>query len=805
MERIQDKADENSISEHSPSSIVALAIKGNKKSKFVVQWALNKFVPEGIIVFKLIHVHPGIKGVPTPMGNVIPISQVRTDVANAFRKEVEWQTNQKLLPFKRMCEQRKVHADIVVIESDDVASAVAEEVAKGAITKLVVGASSRSIFTSKHKGISAKISVCTPRFCTVYATSKGKLSIRPSDIQVDDSIIDDTSGTSFSSSSSSNYTSTSQTDTGSLASYAPSHSSSLTTQRFQALSSINQTLLKTSTGLIETNHSRGRSLDFGRENITSTTSRNSDIDYALNRSSSYKSVISDTESLNFDQNSAKEEPLAIEHPSPNRQENVNLELEKLRIELRHAQGMHAVAQSESIDASRKLNDLSKRRSEESMKLKEILAKEEMAIELARHEREKYEAAAREAEYLKECAEREAAERKEAELKAIRAAKDKEKLEDAITGSTPLYRKFAWDEIVSATSSFSEDLKIGMGAYGKVYKCSLYHTTVPVKVLHPNRGHNSKQFQQELEILSRTRHPNLLLLLGACPEHGCLVYEYMENGNLDDRLLRKNNATPIPWFERYRIAWEVASALSFLHSSKPKPIIHRDLKPANILLGRNLVSKIGDIGLSTMLQSDNLSTMYKDTEPVGTLCYIDPEYQRNGLISPKSDVYALGIVILQLLTAKPAIGITHVVETAIGAGKLTDILDPEAGSWPFQETLELAQLGLSCAELRRIDRPDLKDQVLPTLERLKEIADRTQQSPSIVFVRSRPPNHFICPILQDVMDDPCVAADGYSYDRKAIEKWFQENDKSPMTNMALPHKHLIPNYTLLSAIMEWKSQ
>ncbi|XLU42218.1 hypothetical protein S245_037032, partial [Arachis hypogaea] len=101
-----------------------------------------------------------------------------------------------------------------------------------------------------------------------------------------------------------------------------------------------------------------------------------------------------------------------------------------------------------------------------MKLKEILAKEEMAKELARQEREKYEAAAKEAKYLKECAKREAAERKEAELKAIRAAKDKEKLEDAITGSAPSYRKFAWDEIVSTTSSFSEDLKIGMGSFGK---------------------------------------------------------------------------------------------------------------------------------------------------------------------------------------------------------------------------------------------------------------------------------------------------------------------------------------------------
>lgn len=222
---------------------------------------------------------------------------------------------------------------------------------------------------------------------------------------------------------------------------------------------------------------------------------------------------------------------------------------------------------------------------------------------------------------------------------------------------------------------------------------------------------------------------------------------MENGSLEERLHRVNNTPPIPWFERYRIAWEVASALVFLHNSKPEPIIHRDLKPANILLDHNFVSKIGDVGLSTMLNSDAscVSTMYKDTAPVGTFCYIDPEYQRTGLISPKSDVYAFGMVILQLLTGKPALALAHVMETAIDDDRLVDILDSEAGNWPFEETKELAVLGLHCTELRRRDRPDLKDQVLPVLERLKEAADRARDT--AFSVQSSPPNHFICPILK----------------------------------------------------------
>ena len=93
----------------------------------------------------------------------------------------------------------------------------------------------------------------------------------------------------------------------------------------------------------------------------------------------------------------------------------------------------------------------------------------------------------------------------------------------------------------------------------------------------------------------------------------------------------------------------------------------------------MVSKIGDVGLSTLLPSmGDLSTMIKNTAPVGTLCYIDPEYQRTGVLSMKSDVYALGIVILQLLTARSPMGLAHVVETALEDGCFVDILDASAG-------------------------------------------------------------------------------------------------------------------------------
>jgi len=330
---------------------------------------------------------------------------------------------------------------------------------------------------------------------------------------------------------------------------------------------------------------------------------------------------------------------------------------------------------------------------------------------------------------------------------------------------------------------------------------------------------------------------LVLLLGACPDHGALVYEYMENGSLEDRLFQVNDSQPIPWFVRLRIAWEVASALVFLHKSKPTPIIHRDLKPANILLNHNFVSKVGDVGLSTMIQAaDPLSTkftMYKQTSPVGTLCYIDPEYQRTGRISPKSDVYAFGMIILQLLTGQQAMALTYTVETAMennNDDELIQILDEKAGNWPIEETRQLAALALQCTELRSKDRPDLEDQILPVLESLKKVADKARNSLSAA--PSQPPSHFFCPllkvitcllrylftckrsevnlkknvvILQDVMKEPCIAADGYTYDRRAIEEWMENHRTSPVTNSPLQNVNLLPNHTLYAAIVEWRNR
>lgn len=219
---------------------------------------------------------------------------------------------------------------------------------------------------------------------------------------------------------------------------------------------------------------------------------------------------------------------------------------------------------------------------------------------------------------------------------------------------------------------------------------------------------------------------MVLLLGACPEYGCLVYEYMANGSLDDRLFRRGNTPALPWQLRFRIAAEIGTGLLFLHQTKPEPLVHRDLKPANILLDRNFVAKISDVGLARLVPPSvaNNVTQYRMTSTAGTFCYIDPEYQQTGMLGIKSDVYSLGIMLLQVITAKPAMGLTHHVERAVEKGAVEEVLDPTVPDWPVEEALFFAKLALRCAELRRKDRPDLGRDVLPALNRLRALGEES---------------------------------------------------------------------------------
>ncbi|KAL2534044.1 Protein kinase protein with adenine nucleotide alpha hydrolase-like domain [Abeliophyllum distichum] len=398
------------------------------------------------------------------------------------------------------------------------------------------------------------------------------------------------------------------------------------------------------------------------------------------------------------------------------------ELRRLRLELKQITLMYNAACKEAVTAREKVREIGQWKSEEARKLEEVEHSQEAALAIVEREKQKCKAAVEAAHKAQQMAEMESERRKRAELKFKFESQEKQKAMEALSRIEVRYRKYSIDEIEVATNCFSRSRKIGEGGYGSVFKATLSQTSVAIKVLRPDISQGQKQFQRELEVLSNLRHPNMVILVGACPEYGCLVYEYMENGSLEDRLCRKNNTPPIPWSTRFRIAAEIATALLFLHQTRPNPLVHRDLKPGNILLDRNYVSKISDVGLSRLVPpslADN-RTQYQVTAAVGTFCYIDPEYQQTGMLGTKSDIYSFGIILLQIITAMPAMGLTYIVERAIEKGQFTEILDQTVKDWPVEEALSLAKLALKCCELRKRDRPELDSVILPELERLRDL-------------------------------------------------------------------------------------
>ncbi|KAL3517169.1 hypothetical protein ACH5RR_024071 [Cinchona calisaya] len=397
--------------------------------------------------------------------------------------------------------------------------------------------------------------------------------------------------------------------------------------------------------------------------------------------------------------------------------------------------------------------------------------------------------------------------------SVREAEElrKKQAEEASSASMScFFSEYSFWEIEEATHNFDPALKIGEGCYGSIYKGLLHHTQVAIKILHPHNLQGPSAFQQEVNILSKLRHPNLVTLIGACPDFWALIHEYLPNGSLEDRLSCKDNTPPLSWQTRIRIASELCSVLIFLHSCSPRSIVHGDLKPEIILLDTNFVSKLTDFGICRVLGEDEFSdntALSCRTDAIGTFAYMDPEFLATGELTPKSDVYSFGIILLRLLTGKPALGIHEEVQSALNNGNLKDILDSTAGDWPFVQAQQLAHLAMSCCEMTPNNRPELASEIWRMLEPMRASSCGTSSSSRLISEeQSQIPSYFICPIFQEVMQDPVVAADGFTYEAEALKGWLDSgHDTSPMTNLKLEHCNLVPNHALRSAIQEWLQQ
>ncbi|MQL85607.1 hypothetical protein Taro_018129, partial [Colocasia esculenta] len=653
----------------------------------------------------------------------------------------------------------------VILEDNDVSKALVEFIAQSALEKMVVGYPSRNPFIRRFKttDIPTSISKGAPDFCTVYVINKGKISSVRQAIRPAPAICSWTEMENQCSLRREVAEAVMQVPSTAPAVEAPYQST--TPHQIEERESIKspftrgqrgggatrsygdltfpeaaapETLSFVSSGRPSVDRSSGSFYD--HLDINPAPARLSSASEGLNhsfemprptnppppKSMNGGGVWGSGFSASLHEGSNWTSEGSASQTTTSHQADVEAEMRRLKLELMQTMDMYSTACKEALTAKQMARQLHRWKKEEEQRLEEARLSEEAALAIVEKEKEKCRAALEAAEAAQRIAELEAKKRVNAEMKAHREAEEKKKALDALASSDLRYRKYAIQDIQAATDMFAEGRKIGEGGYGPVYKGELDHTPVAIKVLRSDAAQGRSQFQQEVEVLSCIRHPNMVLLLGACPEYGCLVYEYMQNGSLDDRLFRRGGTPALPWQLRFRIAAEIGTGLLFLHQTKPEPLVHRDLKPGNILLDRNFVSKISDVGLARLVPpkvSDDV-TQYRMTSTAGTFCYIDPEYQQTGMLGIKSDVYSLGVLLLQLITARPPMGLAHRVERAIEAGTFGELLDPAVTNWPVEEATSFAKMALKCAELRRKDRPDLRTAILPELNRLRALADES---------------------------------------------------------------------------------
>ncbi|XP_024161562.2 L-type lectin-domain containing receptor kinase IX.1 [Rosa chinensis] len=210
------------------------------------------------------------------------------------------------------------------------------------------------------------------------------------------------------------------------------------------------------------------------------------------------------------------------------------------------------------------------------------------------------------------------------------------------------KRFAYQELFAATNGFSDDRRLGQGGSGQVYKGLLQDhggCTVAVKRIFARSDQQDERVSiNEVKIISRLIHRNLVQFIGWCHEQGecLLVYAYMPNTSLDTHLF--GNRTTLQWDNRYKIALGLASALHYLHEDAEHCVLHRDIKPANVLLNDDFSTKLGDFGIAKLVDARLRS---QTTKLVGTFGYMAPEYATEGRASKESDMYSFGVVALEI--------------------------------------------------------------------------------------------------------------------------------------------------------------
>ncbi|KAH0449489.1 hypothetical protein IEQ34_020181 [Dendrobium chrysotoxum] len=285
--------------------------------------------------------------------------------------------------------------------------------------------------------------------------------------------------------------------------------------------------------------------------------------------------------------------------------------------------------------------------------------------------------------------------------------------------------FTLRDLEYATNRFSKENVIGEGGYGVVYRGSLTNgAEVAVKKILNNMGQAEKEFRVEVEAIGNVRHKNLVRLLGYCVEgiHRMLVYEYVNNGNLEQWLhgaMRQRGV--LSWESRMKVILGTSKALAYLHEGIEPKVVHRDIKSGNILIDEEFNGKVSDFGLAKLLGSGK---SHITTRVMGTFGYVAPEYANTGLLNEKSDVYSFGVLLLEAVTgrdpvdySRPAneVNLVEWIKFMVGSRRSEELIDPNLEVKPSSKALKMALLAaLKCVDPDSQKRPKMS-QVVRLLE------------------------------------------------------------------------------------------
>ncbi|XP_043693525.1 probable serine/threonine-protein kinase PBL16 [Telopea speciosissima] len=314
--------------------------------------------------------------------------------------------------------------------------------------------------------------------------------------------------------------------------------------------------------------------------------------------------------------------------------------------------------------------------------------------------------------------------------------------------------FSYNELKIITENFRQDYVLGGGGFGSVYKGfitedireGLQPLQVAVKVHDGDNSHQGhREWLAEVIFLGQLSHPNLVKLVGYCCEddYRVLIYEYMARGSVENNLFSRV-LLPLPWAIRMKIAFGAAKGLAFLHEAE-KPVIYRDFKTSNILLDMDYNAKLSDFGLAK--DGPVGDKTHVSTRIMGTHGYAAPEYIMTGHLTPRSDVYSFGIVLLELLSGRKSLDKfrpareKNLADWALPMlsqkKKVLNIVDPRLeGDYPVKAIHKVAMLSYHCLNRNPKARPLMRD-IVETLEPLQVAVDVLSAPPPPTFINGSP--------------------------------------------------------------------